>query len=298
MIDTQILLRQANQGRRRRPARSRAAKYAQGLRPPEGPALFYRKALRSLSDQVAARVLSEIGPLLEQSLPAPEVRQDADVPDVRETIRARLANIRRGLLGVGKAQTANVDKVAARVVEANGREFERVLRINPRQVGASLSSAIDKFRRENVELITSIPAQQLEQVSAVVESAWAKGERVETLRAKLQERFEVSKSKADLIARDQVLKLNAQVTRERQQASGITEYTWVTSRDERVRGNPAGKYPDSSHDHYSLDGTRQRWDAPPQVADDGTTAHPGEDYQCRCVAVPILSFLDDPDLAE
>ena len=261
------------------------------MRPPSGPALFYRKALRSLSEQASARVLAEIGPLLEASVePA---RTDA-VDDVRDTIRARIANIKRSLLRVGETATRTVDTVAGRVVEANGQEFARVLRIDPRQVGANLAPAIDRFRRENVELITSIPVQQLEQVSAVVDAAWSKGERVETLRAKLQERFDVSKSRADLIARDQVLKLNAQVTRERQQASGISEYTWVTSRDERVRGNPDGKYPDSSHDHYSLDGTRQRWDAPPQVADDGTTAHPGEDYQCRCVAVPILSFLDEP----
>lgn len=262
------------------------------MRPPEGPALSYRKALRSLSEQASARVLSEIGPLLEQSIEV--VRADA-VSDVRDTIRARLTNIKRGLTGDGVTARygKTADTVAGRVVEANGNEFQRVLRISPRLIGANLGPVIDKFRRENVELITSIPVQQLEQVGAVVEAAWTKGERVETLRAKLQERFDVSKSRADLIARDQVLKLNAQVTRERQQASGITEYTWVTSRDERVRGNPNGKYPDSSHDHYSLDGTRQRWDAPPQVADDGTTAHPGEDYMCRCVAVPILSFLED-----
>lgn len=256
------------------------------MRPPVGPALSYRKILRSVSEQVSARILSEIGPLLEASLPVPEVRQDAEA-DTRDTIRARLANIRRGLLGVGKTQTPNVDTVAGRVVEANALEFERVLRINARAVGANLGPVIDRFRRENVDLITSIPTQQLDQVSAVVEAAWEKGERVESLRAKLQERFDVSKSRADLIARDQVLKLNGQVTRERQQASGITEYVWVTSRDERVRDA-----------HAELDGTRQRWDAPPQVDEDGTTAHPGEHYMCRCVGVPILSFLDEPEADE
>lgn len=264
------------------------------MRPPAGPALAYRKLLRSLSDSVARRVLAEIGPLLEQSAPRADRREDADV---RDTIRARLANIRRSMFGKdGGSYTKEIDTVASRTVAANGLEFQRVLRIDPRQVQANLGPVIDRFRRENVDLIQSIPNELLEQVSTVIDKSWSAGERVESLRAKIQERFEVSKSKADLIARDQVLKLNAQVTRERQQASGITEYIWTTSRDERVRGNPDGKYPASSHDHYSLDGTRQRWDAPPQVADDdGTTAHPGEDYQCRCVAVPVLSFLD-PEL--
>jgi SPP1 gp7 family putative phage head morphogenesis protein len=260
------------------------------MRPPEGPALAYRKHLRSLSADVAARVRLELEPLIDGTV-EPD-RQDA-AWDVRETVRARLANIRRNMLGTGKQQSKAVDTIAGRVVEANGREFERVLRINPRQVSANLSLEIDKFRRENVDLIQSIPDTLLDDVGKVLDESWSKGERVEVLRAKIEKRFEVSKSKADLIARDQVLKLNAQVTRERQKASGITEYIWITSRDERVRGNPDGLYPDSSHDHYSLDGTRQRWDAPPQVADDGTTAHPGEDYQCRCIAAPVLSFLED-----
>lgn len=263
--------------------------------PPAGPEVFYRKALRSLSASVAARVLTEIGPLLEQA--AGPARQDAIEDDARNTIRARLTNIRRGLLGPGITAPfrRTIETVAARTLEANGREFTRVLRIDPRQAPAALGHVIDKFRAENVDLIQSIPDALLSDVERVVDASWSKGERVETLRAKLQQRFDVSKSKADLIARDQVLKLNSQITRERQKAAGITEYIWTTSRDERVRGNPNGSYPDSSHDHYSLDGTRQRWDAPPQVADDGTTAHPGEDYQCRCVAVPVLAFLEDEE---
>ena len=253
------------------------------MRPPEGPARAYRKHLRSLSDKVAARVQREIGPLLELSLPN-DVRQDATEDDVRNTIRARLANIKRSLARAGELQAKTIDTVAARTLEANGREFERVIRINPRQVQANLSPLIDRFRKENVDLIQSIPDTLLDNVSKIVDEVWSNGERVETLRAKIQDRFNVSKSKADLIARDQVLKLNGQITRERQKASGITEYIWTTARDERVRDM-----------HAELDGTRQRWDADPVTNEQGDTNPPGGDYQCRCVAAPILSFLEDEE---
>jgi SPP1 gp7 family putative phage head morphogenesis protein len=114
------------------------------------------------------------------------------------------------------------------------------------------------------------------------------------LRAQLQDEFQVSKSRADLIARDQVLKLNSQITRTRQTSAGIKRYTWTTSGDERVRGNPNGLYPDSDRDHWSLDGRTFSWDAPPVVnPKTGETAHPGEDFQCRCVATPVLDFLEE-----
>lgn len=61
-------------------------------------------------------------------------------------------------------------------------------------------------------------------------------------------------------------------------AAGAEEYRWVTMRDSRVR-----------HDHSILDGRVFRFDSPPIVdTATGRRANPGEDYNCRCFAVPIL----------
>jgi SPP1 gp7 family putative phage head morphogenesis protein len=263
------------------------------MRPPAGPELAYRKALRSLASQAAATIEREIFPLLEGTI---EQRQDA-AGDVRDTVRARLANIKRALLGVDRSALPH--EIASRVATANASEFQRVLKVDVASMGSSVADKVALFRNDNVKLIESIPAQLLDEVDKTIENAWAKGQRVEVLRTEVQKRFDVSKSRADLIARDQVLKLNAQITKSRQTSAGIVEYVWTTSHDERVRGNPDGKYPDSDSDHYSLDGTRQRWDVPPVTnRKTGATNHPGEDYQCRCVAVPVVSFLEDPDLDE
>jgi SPP1 gp7 family putative phage head morphogenesis protein len=264
------------------------------MRPPAGPELAYRKALRSLVSQAAAAVEREIFPLLEDTLP--EQRRDAGQFGLgRDIVKERMARIKRGLLGADRS--ALPQEIAERVARANAGEIKRVLKIDVASMGTYVSDKVATFRTDNVKLIELIPAQLLDDVDKVIETAWTKGLRVEVLRKELQKRFEVSKSRADLIARDQVLKLNSQITKTRQTSAGIVEYVWTTSHDERVRGNPDGKYPDSDSDHYSLDGTRQRWDAPPVTnPKTGETNHPGEDYQCRCVAVPVLSFLDDPDL--
>ena len=125
--------------------------------------------------------------------------------------------------------------------------------------------------------------RRLEEMRETLTKAEAGAWRVEDLRKQIQADFDVTKSKADLLARDQVLKLNGQLTQLRQQNAGISEYDWSTSGDERVR-----------EIHGDLDGTRQSWDSPPIVSEDGRREHPGGDYQCRCVAIPVIPWLDSP----
>lgn len=158
-------------------------------------------------------------------------------------------------------------------------ELGAVLAIDLRKEIPGLSARIEEWRNRNVDLIESgIRASSevvklkplVSDVSNVIEHAHAGGLRVEELSEMLQERYEVSMSRANLIARDQILKLNGNINHHRQTAVGITEYTWSTSRDERVRES-----------HQALNRTRQQWISPPSVG------HPGHDFQCRCVAIPV-----------
>jgi SPP1 gp7 family putative phage head morphogenesis protein len=121
----------------------------------------------------------------------------------------------------------------------------------------------------------------LADVEQVIRHAHEQGLRVEVIAGILKERYDLSDSRAELIARDQVLKANGRLAQARQQSVGITEYIWVTSRDKRVRET-----------HARLHNTRQSWANPPPVGG-GRSAHPGGDYQCRCTAKPVApSWLD------
>jgi SPP1 gp7 family putative phage head morphogenesis protein len=167
----------------------------------------------------------------------------------------------------------------------NTREMNRVLGINVRDI-PGVQGELDQWRRLNVGLIESglmapssspsLRAGLLGDVSDVIEMAHREGIRVEVLAQELVDRFGVSERRAELIARDQTLKLNGQINKHRQQAAGITKYTWGTSGDEQVRET-----------HAALDGTTQSWDSPPEVAP-GRFEHPGGDFQCRCVGIPII----------
>jgi SPP1 gp7 family putative phage head morphogenesis protein len=140
--------------------------------------------------------------------------------------------------------------------------------------------------QSNTELI-KLEARARAEIRGVISGPLREGVRVEEVRAKIQERLNVVRSRAEFIARDQTLKLYGQIQEARQTEAGITEYTWSTSEDERVRP-----------DHEELDGTTQRWDSPPIVDKrTGRREHPGKDFQCRCAGIPILPLegLEEPE---
>lgn len=128
----------------------------------------------------------------------------------------------------------------------------------------------------NIGLIKSLEDQALQQIKYQVQSGFAKGLVSSEIAKNISGRVDVAKSRAKLIGRDQVSKLNGQLNKERQQEIGVTSYVWNTSHDERVRPT-----------HADNDGETFRWDEPPSE-----TGNPGEDINCRCIAIPNFEESD------
>lgn len=170
--------------------------------------------------------------------------------------------------------------VSAHVLREMRRAWQHSLGVDPITSDAGLAGARERFVRENVARITRLSERRLEEIRDAVSTAVARGTRVEVLAREIEERGGVSRRRASLIARDQVLTANAEITRLRMQNAGVVEYEWDSSRDERVR--PI---------HRELHGTVQRWDNPPVISEDGETGHPGDAINCRCVARPRLEGL-------
>ena len=244
---------------------------------PRGLQTAYTRFLIKVSAQISTAIESAIASSLEVA--ARRERLDANLDGLPlERIFAGL-RVRLGRLVEAPDVVRLVDQFGRRINRDSTTDLAKVLRLELSTLTPEIQEALGAFRRENVALIRSIADTQLAQVETLVNEAATSGMRVETLRNRIQERFQVSRSRAQLIARDQVLKTNAQLTQVRHASVGVIEYEWVTSKDERVRET-----------HQALDGTIQRWDSPPVTNDNGDTNHPGEDFQCRCVARPIIPF--------
>lgn len=142
--------------------------------------------------------------------------------------------------------------------------------------GLNVGTEISAATAVNVDLIKSLPSQYLDKTRSLVLNGAAQGRRHEDLAEDIKKQLNVSETRAKLIARDQMAKVNASITEAKQQALGIIEYEWSTAGDERVRES-----------HADNDGKIFRWDSPP-----AETGHPGDDVNCRCVAIPIINFDD------
>lgn len=141
-----------------------------------------------------------------------------------------------------------------------------------------LAREMGAFVVQNVSLITSVETEYLSQVERVIATSVRAGFRVEEIAQELEERYDVSKSRAALIARDQVGKFNGQLTEARQKDLGIEKYIRRGVGDARERES-----------HLVLNNRTFSWDDPPEVG------HPGEDFQCRCWAEPDLSSFYEDD---
>lgn len=172
-----------------------------------------------------------------------------------------------------------LDRVGKMTADHVTREATRVIGLAASDV-LPLGHTVDMWRTNNVALIKGMGSEMLGRVVDTLEAY--DGARVEDIRDELAEAFDMTRARAALIARDQTLKLNAQLNEDVHASVGITEYYWSTSNDTHVR--PA---------HDALNGTRQAYANPPVVDPrTGRTANPGGDFQCRCCAIPRLPELE------
>jgi SPP1 gp7 family putative phage head morphogenesis protein len=178
-----------------------------------------------------------------------------------------------------EADQLPLDEVGSDVLGHVRRDVERVLGVSSEDL--FLGGQLASWRRSNVDLITRMTTDTLDRVQTLLDEY--DGMRVEETAAALQSAFDMSAARAELIARDQTLKLNADITQQAHKAVGIEQYRWSTSQDGSVRDG-----------HAALEGQVFNYDDPP-VTDErtGDRNNPGEDYQCRCVAVPIVEEYED-----
>lgn len=259
---------------KRHPPRAVAVPRAQLPRPTAYTAALTTIAT-DLNDAIAAALSDELGVRVDAA------DGDAVPPFNRGDLLKRLSRIaervvqRRGSL-IDRA----IDAVAANVGNVTKEQWTRqakaVVGIDLAAIEPNLTPTIATFRRANVDLITSMARDKVERVKAILDDA--PNARVETIRDRIMEEQGVTKRQAALIARDQVLSLNAQVTQKRHAAAGVEKYIWRTSGDGDVR--PA---------HRALNGKTFSYDDPPVVSKDGRREHPGEDYQCLPGDAPVRS---------
>lgn len=142
---------------------------------------------------------------------------------------------------------------------------------------------IAKQYTDNMKLyIKDWTEKEITKLRKDVQKSTFAGLRYETMIKTIQESYGTSKSKAKFLARQETSLLMTTFKETRYKDAGINEYEWRC-----VVGSP--KHPVRPM-HKRLDGKKFTWDNPPIVDESGNRKHPGQDYNCRCTAIPIVRF--------
>jgi SPP1 gp7 family putative phage head morphogenesis protein len=108
------------------------------------------------------------------------------------------------------------------------------------------------------------------------------GKRSENLINSIVSNYNVSRNKAKFLARQETSLLMSKIREERFKLMGVRKYKWSGAMDQRER-----------KDHKELQGKIFAWDNPPIIdKKTGRRANPGEDFGCRCIAIPIIDELN------
>lgn len=241
---------------------------------------LYPLALEREYEQLLTAYADSLVKEVEARLPLLNLRLDSieDIPESTgwfEDLRVWLL----GFLGAG-VTLPSIKQIMLATDRFNRQQFHAVFRsvfgVDIFTTEPFLADLLAAWEAENINLIKSIPSQYLDQLHGKIVAAVRAGKPSKVISEVVRETFDLPRNRAKLIARDQIGKLNGQLTMARQRNIGVESYVWRTSLDERVR-----------EEHKAREGEKFSWDEPPK---DG---HPGNPINCRCSAEAVFPDLED-----
>ncbi len=269
----------------------------------DGRVTFSRGAFKGRFDASASKALRALGAkwdkrthawrILAADLP-PEVRAAINASDI--TFQTRMAAIDKRLAQILPEEIADEIKVT-KFFDSSLWRVDR--EIGKTLTGISLPSKLtpDQADRIAVEWQTNLrlwikdfTAEEIVKLRTDLKKTALSGNRYESAATTIQKSFGVTAAKAKFLARQETSLLMAKFKETRYRDAGITEYKWrcvAGSKNHPVRPS-----------HKILDGKIFQWDNPPITTEPGQPArrnNPGQDYNCRCFARPIVRFKEPPE---
>lgn len=256
-----------------------------GVKPDLQAGIAYNAELQRIVRGIQKDIRTSIMPIVKSA--APEYQRDSEIVTVDSWVDVLTDAIQLLKNRWSSARFQSLAKeVATKFVLTSGntnkKRYQNDFGVNVYGDSQTLTDNIRLSIAANVSLIESIPDQYLTQVESIVMSNVRAGGRPATIAKSLQKQFGVTERRAKMIARDQTAKLTGDLNRLRQTSAGFPFFRWMDSDDQRVRDRHeaiANKVTAYGKGIY-------RWDNPP-LSSDGVPIIPGQDYQCRCIAVGV-----------
>jgi SPP1 gp7 family putative phage head morphogenesis protein len=205
--------------------------------------------------------------------------------EIHDVLNRRLNEIQRTIQHDINVRPMDADKTVD-AFEDGFKSVAEKLEVSPELNAASRRTMAEEYS-ENMKLyIQKFADKEVLSLREAVEENAKEGYRFDKLIPSIKKRYGVTVRKAKFLARNETSIFMSKYHEQRYAEAGVTEYIWSTSHDARVRPAPGTH---GSDNHRVLDGRVFSFANPP-VVDPATSrkANPGQDYNCRCVAIPIL----------
>ncbi len=289
---------------------------ARNIRPAKKDEVRLRQAIQGQVFEVWEMLQRELLPILEVWKGDTSIKDSATLikDGFIDDIQRAIERVSGDLVKMAPLQQAIASSFVEHSFNNNTNRFEKSVEraggdpslkriIKNEQIGGVLASSAN----QSVDLIKSVPDKYMDDVRGAIMRNYQTGEFNEKkggLVGELRRLTGIAKNRAELIARDQVNKLNGSLTQIRSEELGAIGYRWHNSNDTRVRGNPSGKYPNvpKNKNHWDREDVYFLWkkwggsEKKRPIAPDGkpfrdppVDGNPGMAINCRCDAEPVFT---------
>lgn len=271
-----------------------------------GKITYYRGGWRGKFTAQISRELSKLGAkwdrkssrwlLPESSLPI-DVRHELKLSQSAwQSVTSRLNRQLQEMLPEQIAEKLNADKLfesALFKTDSKMRGNLKGMTVMPELTQKQRAEIASGYTNDMKRYIKDFASKEIKTLRHAVEKSAMLGTRHEGLVKDLQQSYGVSRNKAKFLARQETNLMMSKFEQVRYTGAGINEYDWSCV---RMPHDPSPSHHTLGNVRYShgiLDGTRQQWNNPPITTNPGEPArrnHPGQDYNCRCKAKPVVKF--------
>lgn len=278
----------------------RNAKHAPGLAEAlaKGTLTYSNGSFRGKFNASITRELKELGAIWDKatssfSLPRSKlpvsVRAAISTADVRQ--KERLKRIDKHLSQISPAKIADSVKTSDLFVRAAEKINILIAKSLKGRALVPTLSAKEKEKiaeewQNNMDLwITGFTEEEIIRLRKDIAANVSTGNRQEAIVQSLQRSYGITERKAKFLARQETNLLMAKFKETRYTSANVKEYRWgcvAGSKNHPVRPS-----------HKVLENKIFRWDTPPITSSQGEPTrrnNPGQDYNCRCFARPIIRF--------
>lgn len=263
-------------------------------------------AFRGRFNSYTSKELRALGAKWDRKVSAYRIKE-SDLPmDIRYAISAGEVHFKSKLDKIDKklsqimpeevAEQIKVSDIFDQTLWKADKDFKKTLAnitVAPQFTEERRAKIADEWQNNMDLWIKDFTKEEILKLRETVMQSTFAGNRFESLIKGIQSSYNVTSRKAKFLARQETNLLLAKFKETRYRDAGVNEYIWGCvhmPKDKTPKQNTPGNV---RYSHGILEGKTFRWDNPPVTTAPGEPErrnNPGQDFNCRCFARPIIRF--------